>query len=89
MADVRIELNSDGMKALLNSRGVQRDLSRRARRVADTAGSGFRSFVSAEGIGVIRGTDRARAMVWTATFAARRAEATHRTLTRAIDAARE
>jgi hypothetical protein len=82
---LELKLSYDGMHELLNSRGVQRDLSARARRVADRAGPGFRTFVSAEGIGTVRTSHRARGMVWTATFAA---EARNRTLTRAIDAAR-
>lgn len=79
---VRIELDQNGIKALLRSPEIAADLERRARNVARTAGDGMHS-------AVVQGRDRVRAQVWTGTYAAKRAEAEDRALTRAIDAARD
>lgn len=78
---VKIELNSAGVKALLRSPEILADLRARAERIAAAAGEGF------EADSMI-GRSRARADVFTETFAARRAEATGRALTRAVDAGR-
>jgi len=80
-ATVRVELNSDGIRALLRSEAVRADLERRARAIAEAAGEGFEVESQV-------GSNRARASVRTATAEAREAEATDRALTRAIDAGR-
>jgi hypothetical protein len=59
---------------------VQKDLDRRAARIAAAAGPGFEA--------TSQPSRRARASVITATAEARAAEATSRALTRAIDAGR-
>lgn len=81
MADVTIKLNTAGVRELLRSEEVRRDLEERAQRMAEAAGEGFEASSSI-------GTTRAHATVRTASFAARKAEATDRALTRAIDAGR-
>lgn len=78
---VRIVLKRNGVRDLLRSDGVRRDLERRARQIAEAAGDGF-EYDSAIG------QNRARATVWTDTIEAMHEEATDRTLTRAIDAGR-
>lgn len=78
---VKVVLNDAGFAELLKSYAVQADLDRRAQTIAEAAGPGME--VEADPTG-----ERGRAKVHTATFAARRAEATDRTLTRAIDAGR-
>ena len=78
---VRIELNRDGIAALLKSSEVQDDLRRRAEAIAKQAGDGFE-------VDVRVGANRARASVRTATIEAMRAEAESRTLTQALDAGR-
>jgi hypothetical protein len=77
----RIVLNRAGVRELLKCPGVQADLARRAERIAAAAGPGMvaESYV---------GRNRARSRVYTQTPEARRAEASDRTLTRAIDAGR-
>lgn len=72
-------LNRNGLRELLRSDAVQAELRRRAQQVAAAAGPGHRVEVSA-------GRNRARAAVITDTPEARRAEATDRALTRAINA---
>lgn len=82
MADLeRVKLDPRGMRELLRSDDVRRDLERRAAAIAASAGSGI-SYSST------RGRNRALAMVWTDTPEAMAAEATTRKLTRAVDAAR-
>ena len=78
---VRIELDHKGISKLLNSEPVRADLQRRAERIAAAAGPGFE-------VESWKGFDRAHATVRSATPAARRAEAEHRALTRALDAGR-
>ncbi|HEX5541113.1 MAG TPA: hypothetical protein VFX60_06055 [Micromonospora sp.] len=78
---VRIKLNRKGVVALLKSAEVKADLERRAKAIAAAAGSGMEA-------SAMVGKGRARASVITATGDARRAEATGRKLTRAIDAGR-
>lgn len=79
--DVTIRLNSAGVRELLRSEAVRADLARRAALIAAAAGEGFEASSSIGGA-------RARARVHTATFAARKAEAHERALTRALDAGR-
>lgn len=81
MADWHVVMNSRGVRDLLQSEGVQRDLKRRADAVAEQAGPGHRVEVNLT-------KERARAVVVTDTFEAAAAEARDRNLTRAIDAAR-
>lgn len=78
---VRIVLNRKGIRDLLRSPEVQADLRRRAESIASSAGPGHE--VDSE-----VGPHRARASVRTDTIDAMVAEATHRSLTRAVDAAR-
>lgn len=80
-SSLRIELNKAGVRALLVSPEIQADLKTRADRIAQAAGEGFEAEVGT-------GANRARAIVRTATFEARRAEARDRVLTRALDAGR-
>jgi len=80
-ADVTLKLNIAGFNRLRNEPGVVADLKHRAQAVADAAGEGHLSEV-------LTGKTRARSQVVTATYDARRREATDRNLTRAIDAAR-
>lgn len=79
--EVRLELNRAGMAALLKSEEVQADLRRRAQAIAAAAGEGM-------DVDVRVGATRARASVRTGTDEARRAEATDKTLTAALDAGR-
>lgn len=81
MARLKIKLNHRGVRAMLRSADVQRVVEDRAEKIARAAGPGMKHEATV-------GRDRAIAMVWTDTTEARRAEAKHRTLTRAIDAAR-
>lgn len=81
MANVRIRLNRAGIRELLRSPGVQADLAARARRIAAAAGPGHV-------VDVEVGPNRARAAVITDSVDAMVAEATRRSLTRAIDAGR-
>lgn len=81
MAQVRVVLNRDGPRQLRRLPAVQADLKRRADRIAAAAGAGMEA-------SVVEGTNRARASVITDSTGARRAEATGRALTRAIDAGR-
>jgi hypothetical protein len=77
---VEIQLNSAGVRALHRDPGVLSDVGARARRMAVAAGDGFEAS-SMTG-------KRARASVITVTREARKAEASGRALTRAIDAGR-
>jgi hypothetical protein len=81
VGDIRIEVNSAGIQALLKSAEVQADLESRARRIAAAGGDGME-------VGSRIGKTRARASVITATREARLAEATDRALTKALDAGR-
>lgn len=81
MARKTFTLNRKAIKALLRSDEVEAELRRRAERVAAAAGPGHR-------VDSGKGPSRARAAVITDTTAARRAEAKHRTLTRALNAAK-
>ena len=79
----RIEMNTAGAAALLKSAGVLADLQRRGDAIAEAAG-GAPDFVAN---GSVR-RNRAHVSVVTATFEGRRAEATDRKLSRALDAGR-
>jgi hypothetical protein len=78
---IRVEVNDAGIRALLKSPEVQAMLKAKADRIAAAAGPGMEATSWT-------GRTRARASVITATAKARRAEATNRSLTRAIDAGR-
>lgn len=78
---VRIVVNRKGIRELLRSTEVQRDLRRRAESIAAAAGPGH-------AVETEVGPNRARAAVVTDSIDAMVAEATSRTLTRALDAGR-
>lgn len=80
-ANIIVELNRAGVRDLLRSEEVRAELERRARAIASAAGEGFE-------VETFKGRNRYRVQVRTATELARRAEATDRTLTRALDAGR-
>lgn len=82
MARTRIKLNRRGFTQLRNAPGVQADLKRRADRIADAAGEGFRSGTVREGT---KGLDnRAHNVVVTETFNGRRRQAKHNVLQSAL-----
>ena len=78
---VRVVLNRKAVRDLLRSAEVKADLERRARSIAAAAGPG--NEMESE-----TGSNRARAAVVTETAEAMHAEATNRSLTRALDAGR-
>lgn len=80
---IRLEMNSKGFQELLKSQAVQDDLARRANAIAAAAGEGMEARTRTGNLG-----DRVVAEVRTATYEARRAEATDKALTSAIDAGR-
>lgn len=84
MPSVRIEMNSDGFRAILTGPEVAADLQRRADAIAAAAGEGM----SAEVIRGGYGGGRSVAIVATDTVEAMIAEATERALTRALGAGR-
>lgn len=80
----RIEINDSNAQAILKSADVAADLQRRGQAIAATAaGSGGKYYVDA----VLWGARRA-VFITTGDMEARRAEATDRALTRALDAGR-
>lgn len=81
MAITRIDVHTNVLADILKSAAVRADLVRRARQIAAVAGDGY--VVDSQ-----VGAHRARASVRTDTFDARYQEATHRELTRALDAGR-
>ena len=81
MASIRIDMNSAGIQELLKSSPVQALLKAKADRIAAVAGPGMLASSRV-------GKTRARASVITDSFAAKRAEAKDRRLTRAIDSGR-
>lgn len=86
--NVTVTAHGDGIRALLASEDVRRDLRRRANRIAETANQG----ISDEGFVVDDNAGeggRARAAVIASSFPARIAESRHRQLLRSIDAARD
>lgn len=78
---VRFVLHEAAVRELLRSPGVQQDLERRARSIAAAAGEGMEASSNL-------GPNRAHASVITTTTEARVAEATQRSLSRALDAGR-
>lgn len=81
MAKVKIKFNRAGFNAARRDPAVKADIHRRAQAIANAAGEGF----------VVIDTDnagRSGSMVVAETFEARRAEATDKVLTKAIDAGR-
>lgn len=78
-----IKLTRSGPRLVRQSAGVAADMAARAARIAAAAGPGMQVDTSITG-----GRGRARASVTTVTHGARRAEATNRALTRAVDAGR-
>lgn len=81
MRDVKVDLNSNGVRALLRADGVRRDLERRAGAIAAAAGDGM--LVKSDD-----GRTRARASVVTGTAEAMLAESHDRSLSRSLDAGR-
>lgn len=79
--NVRVELHRQAVRQLLRSNTVLADLERRGRAIAAAAGPGHE-------VQPYVGRNRARVTVRTATDEARRAEATDRRLTAAINAGR-
>lgn len=81
MAVTRVTLHRAAFIALRKSPEVVGDLERRGRAIANNAGTGFEAET-------FTGRARGRVTVRAATFEAKRAEATSRALTAAIDAGR-
>lgn len=91
MPATRVKLNHPGMRELLHSAGVRADMDRRARVVAAAARStapvvsgAYRASITVTD----DTTDRAVARVFADIYYALSVEAGHRTLGRALDAAR-
>lgn len=78
MARVKVKLNRAAVRELLTGPEVTADLGKRAERIASAAGPGFEHETT-------KGSNRARAAVWTGDAEARKAEADERALTRALD----
>lgn len=74
---VEFVIHKDGVKDLLKSQEVQNMLAAKAAGIAARAGDGFTSKVQV-------GTDRARAYVRPDTYVARRRQAKHHLLERAV-----
>lgn len=74
---VEFVVHKDGVKDFLKSQEMQNMLAIKAAEIAARAGDGFTS-------GVRVGTDRARAYVLPETYAARRRQAKHHLLERAV-----
>lgn len=81
VAEIKFKINGPGVEKILKDQRSAAMLLGRAQRIAAAAGPGMRA-------SVVIGRNRARASVVTETKAAKRAEATKRALTRAIDAGR-
>lgn len=77
----KLKLNKAGVRQLLKSPEMQAVMTARAKRIAAAAGPGHA--VEPDNTG-----DRARATVVTRSYAAKKAEAKNRNLTRAIQAGR-
>lgn len=80
-ARVRIDFQSDGFQALVNSSEVRELVTQGAERIASAAGEGFEASTFEGSLG---GSSRPMGMVVSATRAARRAEAENQALTRAV-----
>lgn len=78
---VRFVLNRKGVRELLRGAEMQADLRRRAQRIAQAAGPGHE-------VQVVRGRNRARATIRTATDEAKLAQQQTGNLTNAIGAGR-
>jgi len=83
MSEFQLELHPEGFNEARKSAALQANLRSRAQKIAEAAGGA----PDYEVIDSPSGT-RARVVVRTATPEARKAEATNRTLTRALDAGR-
>lgn len=81
MVKPKVVLNSKQVRAVLRSREAELNLLARAQRIASAAGSGFEAASAV-------GSNRARASVYPTTSAAKRAEAKHGALSKALDAGR-
>lgn len=81
MKKVKLEFNRVGFNAVRHDPAIVADIRRRAEAIAAAAGDGF-EVIDTDNPG------RAGAMVVANTFEARRAEATDKVLTKAIDAGR-
>ncbi len=81
MGDVKVVLNDRGVRDLLTSDGVKRDLLRRGERIATAAGPDHEAEVTV-------GRKRARVGIRTTTPAAMEAEASRGSLSSALDAGR-
>jgi hypothetical protein len=79
---VRVRLTRNGPRQVRKQAGVLADLERRAHAVNQASGGGME-------VDARRGRGRARATVAAVTEESRRAEATGRVLTRAVDAGRQ
>ena len=82
MTQDRIEINESAFVELLKSGPVMAELMKRARRIASAAGPGKWDVTPSHT------PTRARVSVGTGDYAARKAEATNRSLTKALDAGR-
>jgi len=80
----KIVWNRTAFKAIRTSAAVERELLRRAQKIAAAAGEGFDA-----DSGITGGRGRARAAVWTATPEARRRNATDNTLLRSLSAGQD
>jgi len=78
---IKVTLNKSGVRNLLRSAAIQRDIADRAARIAAAAGDGVASDSRL-------GRNRAHATALTTTHEAMKAEAEDQVLTRAIDAGR-
>lgn len=85
--NLRIVLNSKGVRDLLRSPAVAADLERRAKNIA-AAADGATGRAGDHAVETQVGPNRARAAVYTDTFNAMHREADQRTLTRSLDAGR-
>ena len=85
MARPRVRLHSRGVLDVLNSPGVRADIERRTRAIAHAADA----MQNAKGyVGDVIDTDRPHGAVRAATVHARRSNAKHNTLLKALDAGR-
>ena len=78
-----IKWNRDAFKAIRTSAAVERELLRRAEKIAQACGDGFEA-----DSGITGGRGRARAAVWTASREARKRNASENALLRNLDAGR-
>lgn len=78
---VRVELDKAGIKEYLKSQTVADAIQQVMDPIIEAAGEGHRSQVYV-------GRDRVRGQIWTGTYAAKKAEANDRNLTRSLDAGR-